>query len=1158
MAQTKRYKNALTTARYALLPIFIAVVVFISGCSEQSDQEIWIDSYRDIPGITQEQIQAIEQLRMRYDYFLYGMIQNDEAFYTIDGEIAGFSARMSDWLTELFGIPFIPVIYDTIVDLMNSFESDTVHFTGQFPRIPLLEERYAMTDPISKRSVAIARAPGSRPLSEIERERELHILFIRNSALHSVLRSEGLLTNFSYTHVDTHEEAAELLLLGEADAYIGDGVFTTSVNFPGFRVEPFFPFVFGYATFSALNPDFIPIVDAVQKILDNGGMAILSRLYADGMEDAARHRISLLLTEEERKFITDNPVIPIAVHDAAYPISFFNEWEGEFQGIAIDVLRKIETITGMRFEIAHPDLSHLGYVHQLLHEGEVYLGTGPFRAVMQEDVLPFQFLFTDSFFTGRFTLVSYGYMPIVGINELLYMCVGLMENTIYDTVFSEMFPQHLSVKRFPNMDEPLDALENGEIDLIFLSVRQVLRANRLLERPGFRTNIVFDNSYDVSFAINENMPLLSSIIDKSLSIIDTEPISDFWTGKTFDFTVRVLQAQRPWFVGTVVSLGGILILSLFLFNMLRKRESMKHAEASNHAKTRFLARMSHEIRTPITSVMGISEIQLQSLNHPPETEESFAKIYDSSNVLLGIVNDILDLSKIEAGKLELLSEEYEVATLISDAVAPYIAHLEHKSAAFALDVDENLPICLIGDALRIKQIVNNILSNAFKYTESGTVTLSLGAERVNDDKTTLTITIQDTGLGMTPEQLSALFGDFTRFHGSKGSIIGTGLGMPIVYSLTQFMGAEIDVKSEVGKGTTVSVRIPQGSAGTEVIGSETAQSLQRLEMSSTSVEKWFKFTPEPMPYGKVLIVDDVDANLYVVKGLLAFFSINAETCESGYEAIEKIKSDNKYDIIFMDQMMPGMNGTETMQKLRDMGYNEPIVALTANALIGQADEFIKNGFDGFISKPVQTTQLNTILHKFIVDKQSQETIEEAKKAVTQNDISEYQNSEKVQSRLRIDFARRHRGKVGEIKNSISSGDIETAHRLAHTLKGTAGLIYETALSDIAQQIENILANGETPTDEQLTTMENELARVIESIGRPEQTDVSADWDKENILALLDKLEQMLADNNAESISLLDELRAIPEAAVLIRQIENFEFASARDCLSVLKDVLEER
>ena len=1136
--------------RVYLLSLLIAVVL-VSGCAEQPRQDIWFESYRDIPGITEEQIQAIGQLQERHGYFLYGMVQNDEAVYTSDGEIVGFSARMSDWISELFGIPVIPVIYETISDLMESFDNGTVHFTGQFPRIPALEERFAMTDPISKRSVAIARVPGSRPLSEIEQERDLRILFTRGSALNSVLRNIGALDNFEYTHIDTPEEAAELLLRGEADAYIGDGVLTVSIALPGFRVEPFYPFVFGYASFSALDPELIPIVDAVQKVLDNGGMSILAQLYASGKEDINRHRMFLLLNDQEREFIANNPVIPMAAHGFSYPISFFSEWEQEIQGIAHDILRQIELIAEIRFEIIRPDLISNRDVRRMLYEGEVYLATGPFRTAGDEP-----FLLSDSFFSDRFILLSRADMPIIGVNEVLYMSVGLVGGSAFDTAFQAMFPNHINIVRFSYQDDVLEALESGEVDMAFNSMRGLLRATNLLERPGFRANLVFEGNYYISFAINENMPVLASIIDKALIIVDTQSISSYWMGRTFDFTVRELRAMLPWFIGTVILLVCLLILLFVLYRIYRRKKAVEYAEESNRAKTRFLARMSHEIRTPITAVLGVSEIQLRNPDMPPHTEEAFTKIYDSAGLLLGLINDILDFSKIESGKVSISSVKYNVASMIIETVQLNMDYLNHKTVSFQMQVDENLPAYLTGDSMRIGQVMSNLLSNAFKYTMSGSVILSLSSQPMQDGFVSLVISIRDTGQGMTEEQLKALNSeiDYVRFHEKENpSISGTGLGIPIVFSLVEMMDGSIDFESGVGKGLYVVVRIPQKIADTEILGKEAAESLQNFESSVWSAAKTFKFAPESMPYGKVLVVDDIEVNLYVVRGLLSFYGLQIDTCGSGREAIELIAQGNLYDIIFMDYLMPEINGTEVMHILREKGYTAPIVVLTANALIGQAEEFIEAGFDDFISKPIQTTRLNDVLNKFIRDKQPPEVLA-AVKPLAAMDIENYQRSSAVQDKLRSDFAKTKKTVFLDISSALNSGDTKTAHRLLHSLKSHAGFIGKNELMKLAEELESSLGEGKKLSDGQLQTLDKELARVLDEIGPAQEASVmQKNLDKEAVASVFDRLSPLLESYDAKCLDLLDELCEIPKTDLLVKQIEECNFSAASETLNELRE-----
>jgi len=398
------------------------------------------------------------------------------------------------------------------------------------------------------------------------------------------------------------------------------------------------------------------------------------------------------------------------------------------------------------------------------------------------------------------------------------------------------------------------------------------------------------------------------------------------------------------------------------------------AEESSKSKSRFLARMSHEIRTPITAVLGVSEIQLRNQVLPPQTEEAFAKVYDSSKTLLNIVNDILDFSKIESGKMPLINNVYDVASLVSDAAQLHLVYLENKEVAFKMYVDETLPSKLIGDSLRIRQIINNLLTNAFKYTQAGEVSLDLyckDMETKSEKYIELVISIRDTGIGMSEEQieeLNAINSEYVRFHEQEKHSVGTGLGLPIVYSLVQMMNAQIDLKSRQGEGSHIIIRIPQKVSGKEILGRELANSLQNFEVGTWMSEKELEFKPEPMPYGKVLVVDDVDSNLYVAEAMLDAFKLNIELCESGQEALDKVREGNVYDIIFMDHMMPGMDGIEVTKTLRDKGYDHPIVALTANAVKGQAELFMESGFSGFMSKPIDINRLNSYLVRFVKDR----------------------------------------------------------------------------------------------------------------------------------------------------------------------------------------------
>ena len=603
-----------------------------------------------------------------------------------------------------------------------------------------------------------------------------------------------------------------------------------------------------------------------------------------------------------------------------------------------------------------------------------------------------------------------------------------------------------------------------------------------------------------------------------------------------------------------------------LERVFEEQKRIEVAEESSQAKSAFLARMSHEIRTPISAVLGISEIGLQIPGISPNIEESFEKIYSSGRLLLGIINDILDFSKIESGKMVISPGKYDTASLINNAANMHYAYLDHRNIKFNLHVDENLPAYLIGDTLRIEQIIVNVLSNAFKYTDSGSVDLTLQCRPLDDENITLVISISDTGLGMSNEQIAVLFNDYTRFHEhKKSSVSGTGLGMSIVANLVQLMDAHVKVESKVSVGTTVTISIPQKIASQEVLGKEAAIKLQQLKMYLDKTEKRRRFIPDPMPYGNILVVDDIDANLYVAQRLLAFYSLNVETCKSGQQAIDKIKQGKVYDIVFMDHMMPGINGPEAMRILRDMGYIYPIVVLTANALIGQEEEYIKSGFDSFLSKPIMTDKLDAVLIKYVKDKQPPEVVEAAVRDslakqeadVSMGSIDDFRDNVYVFGKLRTDFVKNHKNIFIDITRALDAGEIETAHILTHTLKGLAGLINESGLMQAAGHLEDLLADGQTPADEQLSALEKELSQVLESIGKPDAPVFPGHMilDKDKAKMIFDNLYPLLVAHNADSMNLLDELRVMPEMAVLVQLIEDFDFKQALKTIDTLKKIL---
>jgi signal transduction histidine kinase/DNA-binding response OmpR family regulator len=395
------------------------------------------------------------------------------------------------------------------------------------------------------------------------------------------------------------------------------------------------------------------------------------------------------------------------------------------------------------------------------------------------------------------------------------------------------------------------------------------------------------------------------------------------------------------------------------------------AEQNNKYKGIFLAHMSHEIRTPMNAILGISEIQLANKLLPKNIEEAFSKINESGSLLINIINDILDFSKIEAGKLEISPVKYEIPSLISDTVLINHVRYENKPIEFKLSLNKNTPLELFGDELRIKQILNNLLSNAFKYTAKGEVSLAVSCEHIkeNDKRCTLVLHVKDTGSGMNKNQVSRIFDEYTRFNmQTNRTITGTGLGMSITKRLIDMMKGEITIKSIVGTGTEFVVRIPQKRINDTACGYEVAEKIKNFdfkEMKHLNATHLPDNDDKNIIKGKVLVVDDVNSNLYVAEGMLVLYGLEVETASSGFETIDKIKAGQEFDIIFMDHMMPQKDGMQTTKELRELGYTAPVVALTANAVIGQAEVFLSNGFDDFISKPINVRQLDEVLKKFI-------------------------------------------------------------------------------------------------------------------------------------------------------------------------------------------------
>jgi signal transduction histidine kinase/CheY-like chemotaxis protein/HPt (histidine-containing phosphotransfer) domain-containing protein len=559
---------------------------------------------------------------------------------------------------------------------------------------------------------------------------------------------------------------------------------------------------------------------------------------------------------------------------------------------------------------------------------------------------------------------------------------------------------------------------------------------------------------------------------------------------------------RIGFILGFLGLGMAIVLNIILWRVARAKQK---ADVMNRQKSNFLATVSHEIRTPLNAILGIAEIGMQNQTLPQNVREGVSKIYASGYTLLTIINDVLDLSKIEAGKLELVLVRYDVASLIHDTVQLNMMRIGSKMIKFDLQVDPIIPSELFGDELRIKQILNNLLTNAFKYTDSGTVLLSISAkyeDRVKDPYVSLIFRVADTGQGMSPEQVSRLFDEYTRFNLEANRLTeGTGLGMSITKSLVAMMNGNISVESEMGRGSTFTVHLPQKSVGAVSLGAETVERLRQFRIDGSSYLKTQPIVREPMPYGSVLIVDDVETNLYVAKGLMVPYGLSIDTATSGFETIEKIAAGNVYDIIFMDHMMPKMDGIEATKILRELGYTQPVVALTANAVAGMAEIFLSNGFDDFISKPIDIRQLNSCLNKLIRDKQTPEMIEAAR-----NDSLKKLTVDKPQASIEPELVRAFvqdaetaSAVLDELAGKLDVLDEENVKTYIvniHGMKSALANIGETELSNTARMLETAGRERNIPLLLSGTPVFlDDLRAVIKKLTRDEENTEIVDEDK---------------------------------------------------------------
>lgn len=579
-------------------------------------------------------------------------------------------------------------------------------------------------------------------------------------------------------------------------------------------------------------------------------------------------------------------------------------------------------------------------------------------------------------------------------------------------------------------------------------------------------------------------------------------------------------------------------------------EDLRVAQASNEAKSTFLSNMSHEIRTPINSVLGFDEMILRECTEPNII--AYANdIKNSGKVLLNLVNDILDFSKIEAGKMEIIPVEYELASIINDLVNMINMRAREKKLAFKVVVDENTPHLLFGDEMRLKQVMLNILTNAVKYTHTGSVTFRIGYEKVSSQHIMLTVHVIDTGIGIKVDELQKMFRPFERVDEVRNRTIeGTGLGMSIIRGLLQQMGSGLEVKSEYGKGSDFSFSVRQRVVSWGPIGNYEVR-YEDAKEEKVNYQELFR-----APNAKVLVVDDTKLNLTVFCGLLKNTQIQIDTAESGIEMLDKVQKKD-YDLLFIDHRMPEMDGVEALHELKKLTSNHnsivPAIALTANAINGAREMYLTEGFTDYLSKPINSRDLEKLLMRFLPPEKVQivhgeKTPEVFESKVDREAVKEFSCIEGIDAAIALtncgspevlrdalkDFYDAIPSKSFNIENLWHEKKIRDYTVLVHALKSSARLIGAMQLSKAAAHLEQCGDDGNLADIDALTP---ELLATYKSYR-----------DKLEPFFVMNKTEE----SNEEKPAISEEEFA--EAMVGIRDfVDMGDFANAEEILSQMEN-----
>jgi PAS domain S-box-containing protein len=1256
--------------------------VLILACGEstdrQSDRDFQYISFKDVPGVTPYEIKAIESLQEKGVSFIYGMPLSTEAFEKENGEIGGFTALLCEWLTNFFGIPFLPRLYEWL-DLLAGLESKEIAFSGELTATPERHKIYQMTGDIASRPLKYYVLSGSRPLAELAKERPILCGFIEGTSTIGAVIDELESGTFEIVLLSDVSLVYDALKNGKIDAFYYSGTAEANfVQYSDMAALYFYPLIYRPVSLATEDSELAPIISVVQKVLETGGMRYLTTMYNQGESEYFKYKMQKHLSEEERAYINSRPVIPIGVDPGNYPGCFYDKREKEWRGIFLDILDEVASLTGLTFRRVNDERTEWPVIHQMLKDGEIAL----VPELTQSAERAGEFLWPHTAqITDNYALISRYDYPDIRVNEVLYVKVGLAKNTAYADIFRKWFANHMNTVEYESMEEAFDALQRGEVDMVMANEKRLLYLTHYLELPNYKTNVVFDYSINVNIGLNKDETVLCSIIDKALGIIDTKNISDHWMRRTYDYRSKVIEAQIPWLVGSSVLILCVLALVAVLFvrsrrtgkqleelvgqrtvelelknvtlttlidsipdlvftldtslhftqcnksflehfgfnrediinkdeyslkisaeeaqehnkwnrkvieesqtcvleeripcvdgteplyetvkaplmlngevvgvlgiahNITKHKEMKDAALAASQSKSAFLANMSHEIRTPMNSIIGFSELALDG-EVSPKTKDYLDKIQTNAQWLLQIINDILDISKIESGKMELEKIPFDLHELFTSCRTLIMPKAAEKGLLLHFYAEPSMGKKPLGDPTRLRQVFVNLLSNAVKFTNTGVI--KLHSTIIGKDEKTVTVhfEIKDSGIGMTCEQMEKIFEPFMQAEsGTTRKYGGTGLGLAITKNIVEMMGGTLSVESAVGVGSKFTFDL-------------TFDTVDMQDSDLLDKKIVFNEFEKPTFEGEILLCEDNAMNQQVICEHLTRVGLKYAVAGNGRIGVEMVqkrveKGEKQFDLIFMDMHMPVMDGLEASARILKLDANIPIVAMTANIMSNDRELYKMNGINDCVGKPFTSQELWRCLMKYF-NPINWQTVEENQRK---------QAEDELHKKLVTNFAKDNRNRFGEITQALSAGDIELAHRLAHTLKSNAAQLGKALLSQAAANVELQLKGGQNlVTPQQMTALESELNAALTELSAEIKTDtslrpyevvepnrepVNAEFEKE----LFEKLEPMLEMGNLECREYIGRLLGIPGTEQLRQHIEDLDFEDALATIAELK------